>query len=169
MAAIKRSKVRSICEWLRSNEVRRLWEIEVNEKGSKEKDRVKTSDVSAKNNEQMLKEFKIRNVLKDKDKYYADVESNTLEYFQVIETLAPYLTVASLKEINHDMSTPLNESLNKAMTAVASKDRSYNSSTSLEGRQAVVELRRNVGPGNYLEHLCQGFNVYFNDGLRWLS
>jgi hypothetical protein len=53
MAAIKRSKVRSICEWLRSNEVRRLWEIEVNEKGSKEKDRVKTSDVSAKNNEQM--------------------------------------------------------------------------------------------------------------------
>jgi hypothetical protein len=108
-------------------------------------------------------------VLKDKDKYYADVESNTLEYFQVIETLAPYLTVASLKEINHDMSTPLNESLNKAMTAVASKDRSYNSSTSLEGRQAVVELRRNVGPGNYLEHLCQGFNVYFNDGLRWLS
>jgi hypothetical protein len=84
----------------------------------------------------------MRNLLKSKDKYYSDVGSNTLEHFQVIETLAPYFCQSSIAEINHDMSTQINEALNKSMTAMASKDRAYNSSESLEGRQAVVFLKK---------------------------
>ena len=64
--------------------------------------------------------------LKEKNKYYGNFDKNTLEYFQLVVMMFPYLTFFTFEQINHDMSTQLNESLNKAMPAMASKDRSFN-------------------------------------------
>ena len=157
----------SVCERLRSDDVRKLWEIESNEKASKGENNVRVNVSRKTRKEKRVEEFKMRQLLKDKDKYYADVEKSTLDYFQVIEILAPYLSKMSLKEVNHNMATQINESLNKSMTSMASKDRVYNSSLSLECRQAVVVLKKNCGLGNYVKLLCEEMKLFFHEGLSW--
>jgi hypothetical protein len=157
----------SVCERLRSDDVRKLWEIESNEKASNGENNVRVNVARKNHKEKRVEEFKMRQLLKDKGKYYADVEKNTLDYFQVIEVLAPYLSKLSLKEVNHDMATQINESLNRSMTSMASKDRVYNSSLSLECRQAVVVLKKNCGLGNYVKLLCEEMKLFFHEGLSW--
>ena len=144
----------SMCEWLRSDEVRKLWEIEANEKATNGKNKVRDNERWMKHKEKRTEEFMMRQLLKNKLKYYSDVENNTLDHFQVIEALAPYLSQSSLLDVNHDMSTQINESLNRSMTAMAPKDRVFNGSNSLECRQAVVVLKRNCGHGKYLMLIC---------------
>jgi hypothetical protein len=121
-----------------------------------------------KHKEKRTEEFMMRQLLKNKLKYYSDVENNTLDYFQVIEALAPYLSQSSLFDVNHDMSTQISESLNRSMTAMSPNDRVYNGSNSLECRQAVVVLKRNCGHGKYLMLLCNEMKISFHYGLRWI-
>jgi hypothetical protein len=134
---------------------------------SKENEKRKVS--KSNNGEKMIEEFENRQHLKDKKKYYGDLSKNALEFFQVVEILSPYLTTFNLSQINHDMSTQVNEALNKSMTSLASKDRVYNGSCSLAGRQSIVVMRRNEGHGKYLDDICRKIDIQRHGGIQWLS
>ena len=97
------------------------------------------------------------------------MSKNALEFFQVVEILSPYLTTFNLSQINHDMSTQVNDALNKSMTSLASKDRLYNGSCSLAGRQSIVVMKRNEGHGKYLDDICRKIDVQRHGGIQWLS
>ena len=158
----------SLTETLRPDSVRRLWEIEVKQKISEREENSRVSTLTSRNAEKMLDEFELRQSLKEKNMYYGNFDKNALEYFQLIEIMSPYLSSFTLEQINHAMSTQLNESLNKAMTAMASKDRFYNGSCSLRCRQSVVILRRNEGYGKYLLELTNKLGFEVHSGIQWL-
>ena len=157
----------SLTETLRPDSVRRLWEIEVKQKISEREENSRVSTLTSRNAEKMLDEFELRQSLKEKNKSYGNFDKNALEYFQLIEFITPYLSSFTLEQINHAMSTQLNESLNKAMTAMASKDRFYNGSCSLRCRQSVVILRRNEGYGKYLLALTNKLGFEVHSGIQW--
>jgi hypothetical protein len=67
--------------------------------------------------------------------------------------ISPYLNKSSLIEINHCLSTQLNACLNRSVSAIAPKDRSFNGRQSLAGRIAAVVSKTNLGDASFLQRI----------------
>lgn len=68
-------------------------------------------------------------------------------------------------EFNHSLTTQHNESLNRSISALAPKDRAYNSSISLAGRIAIVVCQTNLGSEQFLQRLCSKIGLRYDKGM----
>jgi hypothetical protein len=140
-----------VLEKLRKDNDKQLWELQINKIGqSKERH----DDVErGKNCSKMLDEFKKRQELKEDEKWFFDIKDHVGSFFQMQFKISPYLNKSSLIEINHCLSTQLNECLNRSVSAIAPKDRSFNGSQSLAGRIAAVVSKTNLGDSSFLKRI----------------
>ena len=87
-------------------------------------------------------------------------------FFQIQYKISPYLTVNSLLEVNHGLNTQVNECLNRSVSALAPKDRSYNGSLSLVGRITIIVARNNLGQMRFLSRTCSKLGLSSTDSLQ---
>ena len=140
-----------VLEKLRNDNDKQLWELQIS-KICKSKERI--DDVNrGKNCSKMLEEFKKRQELKDSEKWFFDINDHVGSFFQMQFRISPYLNKSSLVKINHCLSTQLNEGLNRSVSAIATKDRSFNGSQSLAGRIAAVVSKTNLGDASFLQRI----------------
>jgi len=100
-------------------------------------------------------------------KLYRDKTKHANLYAYLTETMARFITLDALKEVQHGSDTLLNESLNNTIAWLAPKNKTYSSTQSLLNRVSIAVCISTLGTRVYFDRLFEKLGIVSTRDMQY--
>ena len=98
--------------------------------------------------------------------YYRCKIKHAKTYETISSTYQKFITEERLRQLHHPWSTQSNEALNRSVSSLAPKDRTFSKTESLQTRVAIAAAIKNVGHERFWEIIFKRLHISFDQNIR---